>query len=41
MRKLAWPAVVKKREGDIIEVRMLADDAVKVISEDVAETFNI
>ena len=40
MRKLAWPAMVTKREGDIIEVRMLADDSIKVISEDDAETFN-
>ena len=31
MRTLAWPAVVLKRENEMIEVKMISDDTTKVI----------
>ena len=41
LRKLAWPAIVLKRENDIIEVKMLSDDAIKVISANDIEEFDV
>ena len=41
MRKLAWPAIVLKREGDIVEVKMMANDSVKVVPIDDLEAFNV
>ena len=41
MRKLAWPAIVLKREGDIVEVKMMANDSVEVVPIDDIEAFNV
>ena len=41
LRKLAWPAIVLKRENYIIEVKMLSDDAIKVISANDIEEFDV
>ena len=40
-RKLAWPAVVQKRETDVVEVKMISDDSIKVVSVDDIEDFNV
>ena len=41
MRKLAWPALVIKREGDIVEVKMISDDSIKVVTEEEIELFDV
>ena len=41
LRKLAWPGLILKREGDVIEVRMIADDTIKVVSIEDIESFQI
>ena len=41
LRKLAWPAIVLKSQNDVIEVKMLSDDAVKVISANDIEEFDV
>ena len=40
MRKLAWPAIVVKREDSQIEVKMISDDTLKVVKENDIEPFN-
>ena len=40
MRKLAWPAIVVKREDSQIEVKMISDDTLKVVKENDNEPFN-
>ena len=32
LKKLSWPAVVLKREGDIFEVKMISDDKVRIVN---------
>ena len=39
MKKLAWLAIVQKREGDILEVKMIYDDTIRVVSSKDVETF--
>ena len=39
MKKLAWPAIVQKREGDILEVKMIYDDTIRVVGSNDVETF--
>ena len=41
MRKLSWPALVIKKEGDILEVRMLSDDSIRFVSEEECEPFSV
>ena len=41
MRKLSWPAIVLKKENDVIEVKMIADDSIKVVSLGDVESFNV
>ena len=41
MRKLCWPAIVLKKEKDVIEVKMIADDSIKVVSVEDVESFNL
>ena len=39
MRKLACPALVLKRKGGILELKMSAKDSVKIISVNYFKTF--
>ena len=41
MRELSWPALVIKKEGDILEVRMLSDDSIRLVSEEYCESFSV
>jgi hypothetical protein len=41
MRKLSWPAIVLKKENVVIEVKMIADDSIKVVSLGDVESFNV
>ena len=39
LKKLSWPAVVLKREGDIFEVKMIYDDKVRIVNVAEIEDF--
>ena len=41
MKSLSWPAIVQKREGDIIEVKMTFDEKVRIVSIGDVEKFAV
>ena len=41
LRRLAWPAMIMTREDDILEVKMISDDSLKIITADDTEPFNV
>ena len=41
MRKLAWPAIVTKRENDMVKVRMIYDDSIKTVNANDIEPFDV
>ena len=41
LRKLSWPAIVVKREGDVVEVKMIADNSTKVVPISDIEVFHV
>ena len=41
LRQLSWPAIVVKREGDVVEVKMIADNSRKVVPISDIEVFNV
>ena len=41
MKKLTWPAIIQKRENDMVEVKMIFDDKIKVVPKSDIEDFDI
>ena len=41
LRTLAWPAVVVRREDDMIIVKMISDDSEKMVKENDTEVFDV
>ena len=41
MKSLSWPAIVQKREGDVLEVKMIFDEKVRIVSVGDVEKFAV
>ena len=41
MIKLAWPAILTKRENDMVTVKMIYDDSIKLVNEKDIEPFDV
>ena len=41
MRKLAWPAIEIKRENDLVTVKMIYDDSMKIVYLNDIEPFDV
>ena len=40
-KKLAWPAIVQSREDNMVEVKMIHDDKIKIVANSDVEEFDI
>jgi flagellar motor switch protein FliM len=41
MKSLSWPAIVQQRQGDVLEVKMIFDEKVRIVSVGDVEKFAV